>query len=324
MRKPRSVALRGERLCICPRTFPLQDVVPRIPGGLPGRPEGVTIQADQDLGYPDFGRPAGTVVADLDGDGDRDILLAGGNGRQQLLVFVRWNEDGGTFTEAADEAWFSPQGWPTANYLTGVGDVDGDGLEDIALFGGLDVGMMQTVRGGAGWPLEAHHDVLPGLDGYDYSAGPVPLGDVNGDGFDDVVTCLWEDNLDPPGVRLMEGSPEGLVVKQFWTPLDGSIAAMVPAGDVNGDGFDDFALSTVVGGPYRGQIALFYGYADPEEPPEGTEDTDGTEDGDGTDAPAGSAGACGCQTGGAPWGWAVVVAAVGLVRWRGRGGRPRR
>lgn len=37
MRKPRSVALRGERLCICPRTFPLQDVVPRIPGGLLAR-----------------------------------------------------------------------------------------------------------------------------------------------------------------------------------------------------------------------------------------------------------------------------------------------
>jgi hypothetical protein len=73
-------------------------------------------------------------------------------------------------------------------------------------------------------------------------------GDVDGDGFGDVILARDGDNGRTPAVRLYHGSPDGLTRAE---DLDLS-AVRVPSdvrvevgalGDINGDGFGDFALA---------------------------------------------------------------------------------
>jgi hypothetical protein len=73
-------------------------------------------------------------------------------------------------------------------------------------------------------------------------------GDVNGDGFDDVIVAS-------SGIAyLFQGSASGLSQTPDWTSSLGGLVA--GAGDVNGDGFADILVSSLV--PFGG-AALFYG-----------------------------------------------------------------
>ena len=130
-----------------------------------------------------------------------------------------------------------------------VGDVNGDGKDDIVqwVYGGDGVwGNRLLLGGGAsgftrGW--------VPGEDtGHETGTG---IGDVNNDGYDDVVVGRdgWNDK-----VRIAFGSASGLSedhVQSFDQSLPGfpgaeeegdGIGTTVSVGDVTGDGYADIAL----------------------------------------------------------------------------------
>lgn len=73
-------------------------------------------------------------------------------------------------------------------------------------------------------------------------------GDVNGDGFDDVVVASFGT------AYLFQGSASGLSQTPDWSSSLGGLVA--GAGDVNGDGYDDVLVSSLV--PFGG-AALYYG-----------------------------------------------------------------
>ena len=81
-------------------------------------------------------------------------------------------------------------------------------------------------------------------------------GDVNGDGFDDVVVGASGDEQ----VYVYYGSATGLPGTAAWSTA-GSVAGT--AGDVNGDGFDDLVVSTPGSiWPYtEGSVSVYYGSA---------------------------------------------------------------
>jgi hypothetical protein len=224
----------------------------------------------------------GSLPDDYDGDGFSDPVvsaLSGGGGRVQ--VFRGGVDVGavqGTRTQL-DGAVPDPSQYgatPTS------GDFDGDGFADLAVgaptvaseSGGADrVGRVFLYLGGpaafeAGQAPDAA--LAPPLEVEDGFYGTLgPCGDLNGDGFDDLVvgqrgggTGTGAVHVYLGGVAGIGGSParsytypEGLEGGRFGEALDAS-------GDFDGDGFADL-LAAAPGG---NRVALFRGGPDGPDP----------------------------------------------------------
>ena len=151
--------------------------------------------------------------------------------------------------------------------VSGVGDVNGDGYDDVAVGANFyDHG--QTDEGGAwlylgspaGPDTAADWHVEGNQNGAQLGFAVAGAGDVNHDGFADLL-------IGSPGVnraQLYLGSAAGPALSASWV----SIAccsygnAVAGAGDVNGDGFDDVIIGGVNGGTaVEGIAQVFHGSA---------------------------------------------------------------
>ena len=116
--------------------------------------------------------------------------------------------------------------------------------------------------------------ILGGIDSYDNSGRSVSsAGDVNGDGFDDVI--IGASRADPNGNNVagesyvVFGAAGGFTPSLFLGALDGtngfridgidasdrSGESVSSAGDVNGDGFDDLIIGAFGGDPNGNNVA---------------------------------------------------------------------
>jgi hypothetical protein len=80
----------------------------------------------------------------------------------------------------------------------------------------------------------------------------VATGDVNGDGYDDVITGVGAGG--GPNVKVFDGRTGNLVVSFFAYESTFVGGVQVAAGDVNGDGFADIVTGTGDGGGARVQV----------------------------------------------------------------------
>lgn len=115
-----------------------------------------------------------------------------------------------------------------------VGDVDGDGCDDLVA-GVQYSGKLTVFRGdpsmfGFSTPEDI---VLGGSYGYSVKAA----GDVNGDGFADVIASSWA----PSEFMVLYGSSAGLVPGVGYTFVSGNLM-VGGGGDVDDDGFDDVVV----------------------------------------------------------------------------------
>lgn len=151
-----------------------------------------------------------------------------------------------------------------------AGDVNGDGFSDIVALGGLSASdFLYLFLGSASGPALApgFPVTLPSSGGGTLG----PAGDLNGDGFADVAYSL--PTASGGALRVFYGSASGLgtaspftltvTFSNFWGQVVG------PAGDVNGDGYDDLAIGSPSTGPNvslcgssgsgQGRVDVLYG-----------------------------------------------------------------
>lgn len=145
----------------------------------------------------------------------------------------------------------------------GLGDVDGDGDDDVVV--GTDAEAVYVYGGGAGGVDAATEVSLLASDGAAgdaFGAAVGGAGDLDGDGYSDLVVGAWgaastwgaayvylggDAGLDAAtGVKLL--APDGSAYAAFG-------AAVAGVGDVNGDGYADLG----VGAPGAGTAYLYAG-----------------------------------------------------------------
>ena len=188
-------------------------------------------------------------AGDVNGDGFADLIVGvvtdDNNGEDSGSARVFSGVDGSvlyTFDgdSASDQFGFS---------VSGAGDVNGDGFADFAVGApnddnnGLESGSARVFSGVDGSVLYTFDgDSADDLFGVAVSGA----GDVNGDGFADLIVGVVTDGsfgFGPGSARVFSGV-DGSVLYNFDgdSILDGFGLSVSGAGDVNGDGFADLIV----------------------------------------------------------------------------------
>ncbi len=210
------------------------------------------------------------ALGDVTNDGFKDLVVGTTSGAPHVKVFDGKALFGGTFdpnnpdaSQLASFDAFDPKFNTGVNVA--VGDVSGNGFADIVT--GASAGN-PDVRVFSGQDIANHTFNPTGTSllakffayGLQFNVGAnVAVGDLNGDGFADVVTGATAGN---PHVKVYNGkalanhtfnpaNPDASLVTQFFAyGLQFNIGAFVAVGDVDGDGHPDLITGAAAGNPH--------------------------------------------------------------------------
>jgi len=179
-------------------------------------------------------------VADFNGDGSPDLAVAN-SGDNTVSVLLNPANGTGTFPTC-------PTGTTTCNYATGtapwgiaIGDFNGDGYADLAVanYGTIAMPSNVSVLLGNG------NGTFQPQSTYPVGTNPqcVAVGDFNGDGIPDMAVANYSDST----VSVLLGKGDGTFPAQNTSTIavgtGTSNPSYVVAGDFNGDGYADLAVT---------------------------------------------------------------------------------
>ncbi len=229
-------------------------------------------------------------AGDLDGDGHEDLMVGvpgddtGGLGAGAVYLFYGPPPMGTLTLADADAVLVGGRGDAAGFTVAGVGDLDGDGRDDLAIgtfqrSSASQASHVYVVYGRNSWPalfsLPGEADaIIEGVAADGLGEAMAGVGDVDGDGLDDLLLGAPYDDaaaLNAGAAYLFTEVPLGTIaVADARFTLQGATeggwagASVAGLGDVNGDGLDDFSI----GAPREDLIAsragaAYIGFGDP-------------------------------------------------------------
>ena len=223
-----------------------------------------------------------TFAGDVDGDGLDDILIGArpydyaAAGTVYLFLGSSLGSDGAIDLSAADYTFIPENPAESFGYaLAAAGDVDGDGLDDL-LFGARsnnsgysNAGAVYLIRGsslGIDPIIDMEDaDIKFISDNYENWLGEnvSSAGDVDGDGLDDILIGTLGSYYDGALLFLSTNIYDGVIdINSADYTFPDRSSMIVPAGDVDGDGLDDFMIGNAYDSNYvsnGGSVGLFLG-----------------------------------------------------------------
>lgn len=209
-----------------------------------------------------FGFPVSNA-GDVNGDGYSDVVVSSYNygfGIGKIYIYF-----GGLSMDNVADLSITGETVNTFGYsISTAGDVNGDGYDDI-IVGAPDISFASQVRrayifyGGAN--MDNNADVVISVEEGVFSSSVSTAGDVNGDGFSDVIISSHTENNGLAyifyGGIVMNNDVDvilngGGMVHNFGKKVSS-------AGDVNGDGFDDIIASSSENPSDTNHSLIFYG-----------------------------------------------------------------
>ena len=183
------------------------------------------------------------VSADVDNDGENEIIVAPGAGAgPQVRIFNRQGD--------VEKQFYAYASTLRSGIRVYAGDVNNDGVAEI----------ITSTMSGAGPQLRIFNSEGTVINQFDVYASTyrngfrVMIGDVNGDGTQNII--VLPDTNAGPQIRVFDY--QGNVISSFWAysqTIRGGYNAAV--GDVDSDGTADILVTTKAGlGP---QVAIFKG-----------------------------------------------------------------
>ncbi len=233
------------------------------------------------------------VVGDVNGDGFNDWVVCAylndesyEDAGQVYLFLGRENNWGHDFNISnADASFLGENHGDNIGPMCGSGDVNNDGFDDFLISSpwndqsGTNAGKVYLILGKKnGWemdtPLSEADASFLGENAEDEAGiGTSIQGDVNGDGFDDILigAPYNDESINDAGkTYLLFGKDGGWVNNISLSQADasylgvnsGASSGMTPCiqGDINGDGFDDILIPNRPGLDSRiGEVYLIFG-----------------------------------------------------------------
>jgi len=139
---------------------------------------------------------AGIAVGDVNGDGHDDMVM-GADGLSEVYVYFGMITAGGQLSHKDADVLLKPSGGSSLGDTIGVGDVDGDGIDDIALgnYGGASYkgeafvyfGRTDWVKGKAYTAPDLKFTGETGYSTSSYFGDNVWVDDLDNDGYDDII-----------------------------------------------------------------------------------------------------------------------------------------
>ncbi len=269
----------------------------QVPDGQEGPEGGWLISGFTDEGFSGW---SVVGVGDVNADGLDDLVVTAPGqetgytylvfGREETAVLNLTNMVTPGVLRVAGGLDSAYNGWAAS----GLGDINGDGIDDWALTAIGSRGQTSVVHVVWGqsldrdWSVLMMVDALPGItfEGgiYDYTGWAVSsVGDVNGDGLADVMfSSTWHgDGSQGRAVVVFgeatyaDGQRTAVSLDNFNQPegprgllLEGIAAGdrqgsyLVGVGDFNGDGLADFVVGSARANGYRGETYVVFGRRD--------------------------------------------------------------
>ncbi len=201
------------------------------------------------------------AAGDVNGDGYDDIVIGAyyyDNGEtDEGVAFVHFGSPSGIDTTAAATLQADQANAYFGRSVASAGDVNGDGYDDIVI-GAYSYDNGQTNEGAAfvylgsasGTDTTPVATLEPDQASAYFGFSVASAGDVNGDGFDDIIVgSYYYDNgqTNEGAAFLYHGSPDGVISPANALFEQDQVSAefgicVASAGDVNGDHYDDIVI----------------------------------------------------------------------------------